>query len=161
MKLMINVGEKTKWMGTWNIKVLDKNTKEILEEIEIQNRIMDAALDELAEVFLGTAPDLQVEYLGLGTSNTPLTNTQTMLVSEIFRAPYISQDKTGVGEITTTFYVIDIEAVAQIEEIGIFAGSGATVTKDSGKMISRILWSRNKTSNEEIHFTRKDSLSRG
>jgi hypothetical protein len=149
------------WQGIWKIKVTDKNTREVLEETEIKNRIMNQALDELLKVLQGGSSDMNVAYMALGTSNTPLTNTQTELGAEIFRTPPISQNKTGVGELTTVFTVLDNEAVAQIEEIGIFGGSTATASADSGIMISRILWSRNKTANEEIQFSRIDRLVRG
>jgi hypothetical protein len=149
------------WQGIWKIKVIDKNTQKVLEETEIKNRIMNAALDELLKVLEGDVPDMNIAYMALGTSNTPLANTQTQLGAEIFRTQPISQNKTGVGELTTVFTVLDSEAVDQIEEIGIFGGSTATASADTGLMISRILWSRNKTANEEIQFSRIDRLVRG
>lgn len=148
------------WKGFWKIKVIDKNTKEVLEETEIKNRIMNTALDELLKVLQGQTTDLEIKYMALGTSNTAVTNSQTQLGSEIFRTGISSQTKTDTGELTTVFIVLDIEAVAQIEEIGIFGGSTATGTVNTGTLISRILWSRDKTNSEEIQFTRIDRMVR-
>ena len=154
---MIN---ECKWEGYWTIKVIDKHTREVLEETEIKNRIMNLALDEMLKVLQGTATDLKIEYMALGTSNTAITNNDLTLGAEIFRTPPIAQAKTGTGELSTTFTVLDSEAVAQIEEIGIFGGSGASITADTGTLISRILWSRSKTQNEEIQFSRLDRMVR-
>ena len=154
---MIN---EIQWQGLWKIRVIDKNTKEVLEETEIKNRIMNLALDEMLKALQGLTPDLDIAYMALGTSNTPLTNNDLTLGAEIFRTPPISQNKTATGELTTVFTVLDSEAVAQIEEIGIFGGSGATITADTGTLISRVLYSRNKTNSEEIQFTRIDRVVR-
>ena len=148
------------WQGLWKIRVVDKNTKEVLEETEIKNRIMNLALDEMLKVLQGLTPDMNIAYMALGTSNAPLTNNDLTLGAEIFRTPPISQNKTATGELTTVFTVLDSEAVAQIEEIGIFGGSGATITADTGTLISRVLYSRNKTNSEEIQFTRIDRVVR-
>jgi len=149
-----------KWKGYWSIKVIDKTTRKVIEEKIIKNKIMNTALDELLKVLQGGETDLEIKYMALGTSNTPVTPNELILGSEIFRTPPIAQVKTGIGELTTTFSVLDNEAVAQIEEIGIFGGSSAGITMNTGKLISRILWSRNKTSNEEIQFTRIDRMVR-
>ena len=50
------------------------------------------------------------------------------------------------------------ESSVTIQEIGIFAGSSATATKDSGILVSRILWAYSKTGSEELNFTRSDRL---
>lgn len=147
------------WIGKFNIKVVNKLTG-VIEETRF-NRVMDVALDELIKCLQGQTTDLEIKYLALGTSNTPVTDSQTQLGNEIFRTPYISSEKTAVGELTTVFSALDAEAVGQIEEIGIFSGASATITPNSGKLISRILWSKNKTNLEEIQFTRIDRIVRG
>ena len=149
----------TGWQGKWKITVMENGR--IIEETEIKNRIMDVALDELLKSLQGVSPDLEIKYMALGTSNTAVTNTQTQLDTEIFRTAPVSQAVTGTGELTTGFIVLDTESVGLIEEIGIFGGSLASVSANSGTLISRILWSRNKTASEEIQFTRIDRMIRG
>jgi len=153
--------EEMGWQGTWNIKVVDKITRNILREENIKNRVMNTALDELIKVLNGETTDLEISYMALGTGSTAVTNTDTKLATEIFRTPLTEKTVSGTGQLTTTFIVLDVEAVSQIEEIGIFGGSTATGTVDAGTLISRILWSHTKTNSEEIQFTRIDKIVRG
>jgi hypothetical protein len=127
----------------------------------VKNRIMDTVLSKLVGVYKGDAPDLEILYLALGTDNTAVTDSDTQLGAEIFRAPISTQSDVNTGEILTEFIVLDSEAVGNIEEIGIFAGSTATASADTGTLVSRILWSKVKSSSEEITFRRTDKISRG
>jgi hypothetical protein len=142
------------WKGTFIIETPDgKET--------IHNRVMNAALDELLKPLQGIAPNLEIKYLALGTSSTAITDTDTKLGAEIFRTQFTTKTKTGTGQLTSVAVVLDSEAVAIVEEIGVFGGSGATAAANSGTLISRILWHRNKTANEQIQFTRIDQIVRG
>jgi hypothetical protein len=147
------------WQGLFKIRTLNKLTGKFEEET-IFNRVMDTALDELLDVLYNNAPDMEIKYLALGTSSIAVADNQTQLGSEIFRAPYTSRSKTSVGELTTVFDVLDSEGVGLLEEIGIFGGSTATADANTGKMISRVLWKKNKTALEEIQFTRIDRMVR-
>ena len=149
--------DKYGWQGIV-IAQVKKNGK-IIEEKTIYNRVMNLALDEFIKVLYDN-PDMNIEYLALGTDNTAVADNQTKLVAEIFRCAYVSRTKTATGELTTVFVVNDSEAVATLEEIGIFCGSTASATVDTGTMSSRILWHRAKTANEEIQFTRIDRIVR-
>ena len=126
----------------------------------IKNRIMDTVLEQLIACYKGDAPDLEIFYLALGTDNTAVTDSDTQLGAEIFRTPISVQSDVSTREILTEFIVLDVEAVASIEEIGIFAGSGCSAAANSGTLISRVLWSKVKTSSEEIAFRRTDKISR-
>jgi hypothetical protein len=148
------------WQGIWKIRVVDKKTGKA-EETLIKNRVMNAALDELLKVLQGTATNMQIKYLALGTNSAALTDSQTQLGAEIFRTLYATQTKTDTGELTSEFIVLDSEAVGTIEEIGVFGGTTATGTANSGTLISRILWHKVKSNSEEIQFTRVDRIIRG
>jgi hypothetical protein len=153
--------EKLGWCGKFEIIVKNKETGEITEEIKF-NRVMDNVLDKLVKTLQGDAPDLEIEYLALGTGNTAITDSDTTLDTEIFRTPYTLRDATlGTGIMEHTFVVLDTEAVATIEEIGIFGGSTATASADTGTLISRILWHKVKSNSEEIQFIRTDTIGRG
>jgi hypothetical protein len=142
-------------MGSYDIYINGKYSE------TVKNRIMDAVLEKLVGVYKGDAPDLEMLYLALGTDNTAVTDSDLTLGNEIFRTPISSQSDTATGEILTEFIVLDSEAVGNIEEIGIFAGSTATASADTGTLVSRILWSKVKSSSEEITFRRTDKISRG
>lgn len=146
--------DKLGWQGTFNIKTKDG------EEI-IKNRIMDVALTELLKVLTGDTTDMELKYLAVGTDSTPITDNDTQLGNEIFRTQFTSSSVTGTAELTSLAIILEAEAIGTIEEIGIFAGSTATATVNSGILVSRILWHRVKTSSDEIQFTRIDRIVRG
>lgn len=149
------------WIGDFEIKCRNKDTGEIAEHL-IKNRITNAALNQLAEVLMGIAPDMQIKWLALGTGSTPPSDSDTQLVSEIFRAQPVSNPaRTGTGQVECEFVVLDSEAVGHIREVGIFGGSSATDQPNSGVLISRILWNKEKTSSEEITVKRLDRVVRG
>ena len=142
-----------KWSGKFVIQ-----TKDGIEVIN--NKVMDIALSGIVKALSGDS-NIQIKYLALGTSSIPVTNTDTKLGNEIFRTPISNQEVSAIGELTTDFVVLDSEAVGNIRKMGIFGGSTATNTKNSGVLISRILWSRDKTNSEEINIKRIDRIGRG
>ena len=99
--------------------------------------------------------------MALGTGSTAVSDTSTQLEHEFFRTAFVSTTKPDIGVLEKVAIVLDSEAVGQIEEIGIFAGSTASTATNSGIMISRTLYSRNKTNLESIQFTRRDTIARG
>lgn len=127
----------------------------------VKNRIMDVVLEQIIGIYKGDTPDLQIFYLALGTGNTAVTDSDTTLDTEIFRTPVTVQTDIATGEILTTFTVLDTEAVGNIKEIGIFGGTTATSSADTGTLVSRILWNKVKTNSEEIEFRRTDKTIRG
>lgn len=149
-------------IGKWHIQVKNTKTEEIIYDKIIKNRLMNNTLNELMKVYIGTTPDLDIAYLAVGTGTTAITDTDTLLATEAFRtAPTTATVSTGTGEVTTIFNILDTEALIVIEEIGLFGGSTATASANSGKLISRILWHYDKTvSNVEIQMTRIDSVVR-
>jgi hypothetical protein len=126
----------------------------------IKNRVMNAAINQLADAFTGVAPNLQIKWLAVGTSNTPVTDDDTKLANEIFRTQAVtSPTRISTGQIETEFKILETEAIGTLREIGIFAGN-ATDVKDSGTLISRILWNKEKTVNEEMTIKRIDVIRR-
>lgn len=145
---------KINWAGTFIIKSRDKT------EV-IKNKVMDTVLSQLIATLQGVNPNLQIKYLALGTSNTPVTVNDTQLGAEIFRTPISSQSNPSTGQLVTDFIILDSEAVGTIQEIGIFGGTTATSTANTGTLISRILWNKIKTNAEEINIRRIDTIGRG
>lgn len=154
---------KNKHIGQFKIIVKNSKTKEIIKEEIINNRIMDAALSEIIKGYTSTAPDIAIKYIAIGTGDTAITDTDTTLDTEVFRKLYtIPPTLTDLGTVETKFDIIDTEAQVLIKELGIFGGSTASATPDSGVLISRILWDFNKTPTDlELEITRIDKVVRG
>ena len=151
---------KIGWQGKFIIRVKNKITGKVTEEV-INNRVMNVVLNQLSDTLMGNAPDLEIKYLALGISNAPVSDNQTQLGEEIFRTqPVNGPVRTQTGQIETEFIVLDTEAVGTIEEIGIFVGSSATASADTGTLLSRILWHKEKTNSEEITIKRIDRMVR-
>ena len=146
------------WQGKFEIKVKENGI--IKEEYSIENRITNTALDAIINILDNIDPDLDIKFLAIGTDGTPLDDNDTQLGNEIFRTQFLTSINDAVGQFTTTFAILDNEAVATWFEIGVFTGSSATITPDSGIMLSRILFERTKTALEEIDISRLDRVVR-
>ena len=151
--------EKSGWNGTFDIFI--KQDNEWIHDQTINNMVTDAGLNLLRETLRGTITDAQIKYFAVGTSSASVLATQTQLGAEIFRKPVYSRTAGATGILQSIAILTETEAVANIQEIGVFAGSTASATTNSGIMISRILYSRNKTNLESIQIQRTDTIARG
>ena len=147
--------------GYFDIKVY-RNGKLFRHDI-IKNLITDVALNKEIGILLGTAPNMEIKYMGFGTDNTAPTVSDTQLGSESARfQPTTAFSQVAIGKTSGAFFLTstDLNGV-DIEEIGVFCGSTASSTANSGTLLSRILWSFSKTANDEIEITRIDTVERG
>lgn len=142
------------WLGQYEILVGD-------EKFLISNLITDAGLNMVRDALNNELPSIEIRYLAVGTSSATVSATQTQLTNEIFRTLFISSSKPATGQLEKTAIILENEAVANIREIGIFAGATATSVANSGIMVSRVLYSRNKTNLESIQIVRRDTIQRG
>lgn len=142
------------WLGQYEILVGD-------EKFLISNLITDAGLNMVRDALNNELPSIEIRYLAVGTSSATVSATQTQLTNEIFRTLFISSSKPTTGQLEKTAIILENEAVANIREIGIFAGATATSVANSGIMVSRVLYSRNKTNLESIQIVRRDTIQRG
>ena len=156
-----DLSEFIKYLGQWEVKIKNIETGIIKKEI-VKNRIVDAGLDELIKCLIySTYTDLKIRKMAVGTGNTAVSNYDTTLDWEVFRcSPSIEPYHYSVGAVATEFVLQTTEANTTIEEVGIFISPTATATKDTGILLSRTLWYHEKTSAEEITFTRLDQLQR-
>ena len=146
------------WSGTFQI-VITTPTKR--RTVQLKNLITDAGLNYIRDLLDGSInPPTQIQYVALGSSNTPASASDVKLVSEFFRKPVTKQELPGTGQVASTVYIAPYEANQQIEEIGVFAGPTATAQKDSGVLIARVLWSHLKTELESLQIVRTDTISR-
>lgn len=154
----------TAWLGQWEVIAHDKETgKELWRDQIRPNLIMDDGLDMFRDILKGDVTDGKIKYVALGNDSTAPVNNQKKLVAEQFRKVVTSQnpDPVTVGKLYTEVYISDVEANSfKCEEIGWFAGAAASTTKDTGIMIARVLYSRQKSSTESWTIRRTDTMQR-
>lgn len=100
----------------------------------------------------------EINYIAVGDSDAIIENP-TQLGNEIFRTPITNRSKTGIGVSEVMTSILDTDGNMTIREIGIFAGG--TEAANSGTLISRMLWKRDKTNSETIQINRVDTIRRG
>lgn len=142
--------------------VFIKRNGKIIDKIEFENRLMNRVLDAEVNLLRGVTTDHQIKYLALGIGTTAITDTDTQLANEQFRTPVTGTPAlTSTGVVTSDFVVLETEAPFVIKEIGIFGGASATATVNTGTLLSRVLWTFDKTTNVELNVIRTDSTTRG
>lgn len=154
---------KTESRFTWktNIKVtvFDLNGN-IIDVQEFHNLIMTVGKNMFRDALKGAVTDLQIKRLAWGSSSAAVNVAHIKLTAEEGRKQITTQENDGDAVLISTTYIAPYEAnTPKIEELGWFAGVLATDTKDSGIMISRIRYSRQKTEMESLQIERTDTIS--
>jgi len=153
--------QSNRWHGDFDITAINTDTKKVIHKQKIKNTIMNKALDQLFKSLYGASADIEVKYIAIGTSTATVLTTQTQLGNEVFRVSYASRTTSSDWKNITNYVVLDTEAQVVIQEIGVFGGTTASTTSNSGIMISRILWNYDKTAtNIELQIQRTDQLQR-
>jgi len=143
-----------------NIKIDVHNINgELVDTTEFHNQVTDGALNWLADSLRKSTQDCSIKYLAWGSNNLAVSTAHTTLSSERGRKAVTSATSSGVGKCFTVIYISPSEATTNIAELGWFAGSTATAVVNTGRMISRVLYSRTKTSLESLTITRTDSFT--
>jgi hypothetical protein len=156
--------ETTKWIGQWSLVIHDNVTGQDEVILLRHNLITDDGLNMMRNFLNGAVTDGKIKYIALGTGTTAPANGDHQLGVERFRKIVTSQtnDPVTAGELYTELYVADTEANAfKCEEIGFFAGAAASATANTGIMIARVLYSRQKLTTESWTIRRTDIISRG
>lgn len=115
-------------------------------------------LTALRDALYGDVVNLETNYFAIGSGTTAVTGNETTLVTEVFRVPLSTIAKNGTVNLDTVSELLDTDGALTIREIGLFAD--ATGTADSGTLISRVLYTRDKTSLESIQFNYNLALGR-
>ncbi len=149
-----------RWRG--HVKITARFTDGRPPEVtEFDNLIVDAGLNAARDALVADASGpAQIRVCALGDDNTAPAAGNTALGNEEFRKAITKTAAGATGVMVTTCYIAPYESVAQIEEIGWFAGDAADPdTADSGTLISRVLYSRNKTNLESLQIERTDTFT--
>ena len=157
----ITIKTESHFMLRTNIKVTAFDLKgNIIDIQEFHNLLMSVGKNMFRDALKGAVTDLQIKRLGIGGTNTAPAVGQTTLFSEFFRKAITSRADGATGVLVSTTYIAPYEAnTPKIEELAWFAGVDATDTTDSGIMIGRVLYSRQKTELESLQIERADTVS--
>jgi hypothetical protein len=152
--------EKIGQKGIYNFFSINPKTKEKTHLATINNLITNLALDNWANALRGYHTySNTIFYLAIGNDNSAVSASDTQLGNELYRVPVVSYNVSVTKQCVTDFFITDQGFVGQIEEVGIFTNDTATATANTGDMLSRVLWSHNKTNSEEILIQRTDIFS--
>lgn len=156
--------EQAGFRGEYEIEILDTVTGE--REIQkLHNTLTNINKDIHLAMLLGITTgysftDLDIKYFAFGDGSTAATATQTKLINERFRKQITTKERpSGQNYVESIVSLGSPDANFVIREIGVFAGSTATSTKDSGKMISRIVVNIEKFENKIINIIRRDFIT--
>jgi hypothetical protein len=150
------------WLGKFDIEIVNEKG-EVIRRDSFKNLITNGALNTLRDVLEGSATDIEIKYFALGTDDgttLPLDANNTSLGSEQFRKLVTKQTKPSTGVLESTVNINATEAVFNIREIGVFGGSSATSTLNSGTMIARVFYTLDKTNLESVNIVRTDTIGR-
>lgn len=159
----MNASDFAAWLGQYEIEI--RVNGKIVEVIPLRpNLITDAGLNLFRDFLSGAVTDGKIKYVALGDGTSLPANNQTQLVTEKFRKAVTAQsnDPATPGRLYTELYITDTEANSfRTEEIGWFSGAGATAAANTGIMIARVLYSRQKNNTESWTIRRTDTVGRG
>lgn len=132
-------------IGLWNFKnLLTKITRDIRVDMLMGN-VSGHTIDKLA-----------IKYFAFGDGTTPASINDTKLVNERFRKPVTQTLKTSDTTVQTIVNLLADEANFVIREIGVFCGPAASLTKDTGVLLSRVNVNLDKNSNLILNIVRQD-----
>lgn len=113
--------------------------------------LTDAGRSLIRDARRGLLSDVAIKYVAIGTNSTAPAAGQTALLAETFRKALTLSSSGGAGIGIFTLYLAPGDAVGTgIQEVGWFAGVGATATPGSGVMVARGLYAHTKTAAESI-----------
>jgi hypothetical protein len=152
----ILIAEAIPWRGVVRITVRRPGSRGKVSVIE--NTITDAGRNLLAAALWDGGALPEITYLAVGDDNTTPAISDTALGHERFRKVVTSSTAgVSVGEAINTIYLAPFDANFQIEELGFYAGA-ATTTPDSGTLVARVLYSKDKDNLEAIQVERTDTV---
>ncbi len=159
---MIEIAERSNWLGQWEIIIRDREGRLIGRTGLVPNLLTDDGLNMMRDVLKGAVTDGKVKYAVLGNSATAPAYGNYQLGAEQFRKAVTSQTNgASAGQLITDCYVGPTEANSfKTEEIGWFAGAAATGTVNTGILVARVLYSRQKSAEESWTIRRIDSFLR-
>lgn len=149
------------WHGAFEIQIMRGSEMEV---IEFPNLITDLWLNTVRDATMSATPmDLQFKYIALGKDDgtiLPLAPSNTRLGNEVERKGFTKVETDGTGRVKRTVNINSSEGNFHIKEIGIYAGATATSALNSGILVARVFYDRDKDELESINIVRTDIVGR-
>lgn len=146
------------WKGMIRVRAVYQDGTE--EVHEFPNMITTAGRNLLRDALIVGNLDILIRYVALGAGTRPPSPDDTKLEDERFRKQITKRLATADGEGKTIVYLAPFEATDfEINEIGWFAGADATEKKDSGILVARVLYKKQKSNLESLHIERTDTIT--
>ncbi len=133
---------------------------ELIELVTLRKKITTVGLNMLRDVIGGIIADAEVKYMAWGSGVGAPAAGDTQLGAEEGRKAITATAAGAAGIINITTYLLTSEANApQVEELGWFAGTAAGAGINSGIMLGRVLYQRQKTNLETWNVVRTDTFT--
>lgn len=150
------------WHGAFEVQSFFKDGS--MQVDRFPNLITDAWLNAVRDATMSATPiDLQIKYIGLGKDNgtvLPLAPSNTKLGNEVERKVFSKVETDGTGRVKRTVNITSAEGNFFIKEIGIFAGSTATSSINTGLLMARVFYENDKSELQSINIIRTDVMGR-
>ena len=149
--------------GFFQIQFFDADTGKLLKQTKIIENTLTEVNRQYRQAMLdgtyGTQglniSDLEIMYFAVGDGTTASSVSDTQLENERERVAVTALSSSGTDTTSVTVFSPQV-ANFRIREIGVFCGSSATSTANSGIMISRINVDFTKTANITMNVNRID-----
>lgn len=153
-KIIIEHPEELSIKGEARLTVTDPKTGRIIKVIKSKNLIVTVGKQFIGDMLIDkdAGHDIGLTYQALGTNDTAPATGQTTLVAEAKRKAITSKSCSGTVMTLSTFFTAS-ESDIFVKEAGVFGHASATVTLNTGKMLSRWLVSYdNSAGNYDLTF---------
>lgn len=152
----MQASDRLPWHGRVRVRTVYADGREEVEEFN--NLITNAGRNLLRDALMNGV-DAAIRFVALGSGTAAPSVDDTKLYNERIRKQITKRQTAGDGILLSSVYIAPFEANDfTIQEIGWFAGTSATETKDSGVLIARVLYTKAKTQLESIHIERVDTI---
>jgi len=143
--------------GFFDIEIFSEG--KLVDKIHLKNLLttvsQTARVQQLLGTYAGGADALEIKYFAFGDDATAPSVSDVTLGNELFRKQITSISASG-GNVQSIVNLGSAEANFGIREIGVFCGSLATATADSGTLLARVAVNINKNSNITMNIVRTD-----